>query len=135
MPAWRAPTRSGRPTGGRLPAPSDGLVSTLIEETAKEERTALGLRENAAQFSPKLFQAYNGMAYAWRKLGNYEKALELYDRAIEMAPRTMMVRKMMESPHAQFLATPSRAESARRATQRWCLRHEGGPRTSLRQWS
>jgi tetratricopeptide (TPR) repeat protein len=40
----------------------------------------------AAETFPDLFQAYNGMGYAWRKLGNYEKALELYDRAIAMAP-------------------------------------------------
>jgi tetratricopeptide (TPR) repeat protein len=41
---------------------------------------------NAAKLNPKLFQAYNGMGYAYRKTGDYVKALEMYDQAIKMAP-------------------------------------------------
>jgi tetratricopeptide (TPR) repeat protein len=41
---------------------------------------------NAAKLNPKLFQAYNGMGYAYRKTGDYVKALEMYDQAITMAP-------------------------------------------------
>ena len=41
---------------------------------------------NAAKLNPKLFQAYNGMGYAYRKTGDYAKALEMYDQAIKMAP-------------------------------------------------
>jgi tetratricopeptide (TPR) repeat protein len=41
---------------------------------------------NAAQLNPQLFQAYNGMGFAYRKTGDYAKALEMYDKAIAMAP-------------------------------------------------
>src|SRR4026207_55245 len=41
---------------------------------------------NAAQLNPQLFQAYNGMGFAYRKTGDYPKALEMYDKAIAMAP-------------------------------------------------
>ena len=42
--------------------------------------------QKAAELNPQLFQAYNGMGYAYRKTGDYAKALEMYDRAIGMAP-------------------------------------------------
>jgi len=42
--------------------------------------------KNAAKLNPQLFQAYNGMGYAYRKTGDYAKALEMYDQAIKMAP-------------------------------------------------
>jgi tetratricopeptide (TPR) repeat protein len=42
--------------------------------------------KKAADLNPQLFQAYNGMGYAYRKTGDYAKALEMYDRAISMAP-------------------------------------------------
>jgi tetratricopeptide (TPR) repeat protein len=42
--------------------------------------------KNAAQLNPQLFQAYNGMGFAYRKTGDYAKALEMYDQAIKMAP-------------------------------------------------
>jgi tetratricopeptide (TPR) repeat protein len=40
---------------------------------------------NAAKLNPKLAPAYNGMGYAYRKTGDYAKALEMYDQAIELA--------------------------------------------------
>jgi tetratricopeptide (TPR) repeat protein len=42
--------------------------------------------KNAAQLNPQLFQAYNGMGFAYRKTGDYAKALEMNDQAIKMAP-------------------------------------------------
>jgi tetratricopeptide (TPR) repeat protein len=42
--------------------------------------------KTAAQLNPQLFQAYNGMGFAYRKTGDYAKALEMYDQAIKMAP-------------------------------------------------
>jgi tetratricopeptide (TPR) repeat protein len=41
--------------------------------------------KNAAKLNPKLAPAYNGMGYAYRKTGDYAKALEMYDQAIELA--------------------------------------------------
>lgn len=41
--------------------------------------------KNALKMNPDLFQAYNGMGYAYRKIGDFAQALEMYDRAIKMA--------------------------------------------------
>jgi tetratricopeptide (TPR) repeat protein len=51
-----------------------------------EFEEALKNFKSAAQFNPQLFQAYNGMGYAYRKTGDFVKALEMYDQAISMAP-------------------------------------------------
>jgi tetratricopeptide (TPR) repeat protein len=64
-----------------------GTDQQRAEQRARDEYLrALKEFERAAQMSPKLFQAYNGMGYALRKTGDYTRALEMYDRAIEMAP-------------------------------------------------
>jgi tetratricopeptide (TPR) repeat protein len=64
-----------------------GAERVALEAAARREfEAALADFTRAAETFPDLFQAYNGIGYAWRKLGDYEKALENYDRAIDMAP-------------------------------------------------
>lgn len=58
----------------------------LMSKARGEFEKSLKDFKNAAQNSPKLFQAYNGMGYAYRKTGDYATALSTYDKAIEMAP-------------------------------------------------
>jgi tetratricopeptide (TPR) repeat protein len=41
--------------------------------------------KNAAKLNPKLPQPYNGMGYAYRKMGDYAAALDMYDQAIKLA--------------------------------------------------
>lgn len=36
--------------------------------------------------NPKLAQAHNGAGFAYRKLGDYDKALASYDMALQLAP-------------------------------------------------
>ncbi len=56
-------------------------------DKAKDEFTkALKDFQKAASFSPDMYQAYNGMGYAYRKTGDYTSALENYDKALKMAP-------------------------------------------------
>jgi len=42
--------------------------------------------KKAADLVPDIYQAYNGMGYAYRKTGDYVKALEMYDKALQLAP-------------------------------------------------
>jgi tetratricopeptide (TPR) repeat protein len=60
------------------------------EKTAAKARSefekSLKDFEKAAELNPQLFQAYNGMGYGYRKTGDHAKALEMYDKAISMAP-------------------------------------------------
>lgn len=56
------------------------------DKSRSEYEKALKDFKSAAQLNPQLFQAYNGMGFAYRKTGDYAKALEMYDQAIKMAP-------------------------------------------------
>lgn len=57
------------------------------EGKIKDEYTkALKDFKKATEQDPTLYQAYNGMAYSLRKTGDAVKALEMYDKALQMAP-------------------------------------------------
>jgi tetratricopeptide (TPR) repeat protein len=56
------------------------------KRAADEFGKALKDFKRAADLNPRLYQAFNGMGYATRKLGDYAKALEYYDQALQMAP-------------------------------------------------
>ena len=57
------------------------------EGKVKDEFTkAMKDFKKATEQDPTLYQAYNGMAYTLRKTGDAAKALEMYDKALQMAP-------------------------------------------------
>ena len=41
----------------------------------------------AVELNPRMPQAYNGLGYSYRKLGDYARALENYDRALRLNPK------------------------------------------------
>lgn len=63
-----------------------GDADKALAKARSEFEKSLKDFKDAAKLNPKLFQAYNGMGYAYRKTGDYTKALEMYDQAITMAP-------------------------------------------------
>ncbi len=63
-----------------------GDAEKALAKARGEFEKALKYFNSAAQLNPQLFQAYNGMGYAYRKTGDFAKALEMYDQAIKMAP-------------------------------------------------
>jgi len=52
----------------------------------KEYEKALKDFKNAASNSPEMYQAYNGMGFSLRKTGEYAKALEMYEKALQLKP-------------------------------------------------
>ena len=60
-------------------------VEKTLAKAKNEYQKSLKDFSNAAKLNPKLAPAYNGMGYAYRKTGDYAKALEMYDQAIELA--------------------------------------------------
>jgi len=42
--------------------------------------------KKATELVPDIYQAYNGMGFAYRKTGDAAKALEMYDKALALAP-------------------------------------------------
>ena len=76
-----------------LKAEEQAAKSTKEPDRAKHEKKALEEYrrafksfEDAAKLNPSLPQAWNGMGFAQRKLGDPAKALESYDRALLLAP-------------------------------------------------
>ena len=61
------------------------VEKSIVKARGEFEKSLKDFRK-AAELNPQLFQAYNGMGYGYRKTGDYAKALEMYDRAIKMAP-------------------------------------------------
>lgn len=74
---------------------TDGVTQTFKDAKEKDKfdakvkdeyNKALKDFQNAAKQDPTLFQALNGLGFAYRKLGDPAKALENYDKALQMAP-------------------------------------------------
>lgn len=106
LPATSVPTRAMTPEERAVEAYNNGIehkdkgkkleeqaaakqgneAEKLMAKAHNEFEKSLKDFKNAAESSPKLFQAYNGMGYAYRKTGDYATALEMYDKAIGMAP-------------------------------------------------
>ena len=78
-----------RVKGKKLEEEAAAKKGTDAEKTTAKARSEFekSLKDftNAAKLNPKLAPAYNGMGYAYRKTGDYAKALEMYDQAIELA--------------------------------------------------
>jgi tetratricopeptide (TPR) repeat protein len=58
----------------------------VVDKAKKEYEKALKDFKSAASNSPQMYQAYNGMGFSYRKTGDYAKALEMYDRALQLKP-------------------------------------------------
>ena len=76
----------GRKLEEQAAATQGAEAANLAGKARGEYEKALKDFKNAAQSNPKLFQAYNGMGFSLRKTGEFARALEMYDRAIAMAP-------------------------------------------------
>jgi tetratricopeptide (TPR) repeat protein len=68
-------------------AASDAKERAKAAANAKKEyEKALKDFKSAASNNPDMYQAYNGMGFSYRKTGDYTKALEMYDKALQLKP-------------------------------------------------
>lgn len=65
---------------------ADTLDGKGSKQARKEYEAALKDFQTAAAASPDNYRAHSGAGYALRKLGDYPRALESYDRALKLAP-------------------------------------------------
>ncbi len=65
---------------------ADRLESKNPKQARKEYEAALKDFQTAAEKEPDNFRAHNGAGYSLRKLGNYDRALASYERALALAP-------------------------------------------------
>ena len=85
---------------------------TLAKSRSEFEKSLKDFK-NAAKLNPKLAPAYNGMGYAYRKTGDYAKALEMYDQAIDLA-KPQIFPEAVEYRAEAYLAL-NRLDDARQA--------------------
>ena len=52
----------------------------------KEFEAAVKDLQTATAHAPDNYRAHNALGYSYRKIGNYTRALESYDRALKLAP-------------------------------------------------
>ncbi len=88
-------------------------VDKTLAKAKSEYQKSLKDFNNAAKLNPKLAPAYNGMGFAYRKTGDYAKALEMYDQAIELA-KPQIFPEAIEYRAEAYLAL-NRIEDARKA--------------------
>jgi tetratricopeptide (TPR) repeat protein len=88
-------------------------IEKTLARAKSEYQKSLKDFTSAAKLNPKLAPAYNGMGYAYRKTGDYAKALEMYDQAIELA-KPQMFAEAMEYRAEAYLAL-NRIDDARQA--------------------
>ena len=56
------------------------------KESQEQYQNALGKLEQAVQYNPSMYEAWNLVGYTRRKLGNYDTALDAYDHALKLKP-------------------------------------------------
>jgi len=55
-------------------------------EAQEQYKSALGKFEQAVQYAPAMYEAWNYVGYTHRKLGDYDQALTAYDHALALKP-------------------------------------------------
>lgn len=65
---------------------ADEIAPKNPKQARKEYEAALKEFRTAATAVPGNYRAHTGIGYSLRKLGNYERALESYERALALAP-------------------------------------------------
>jgi tetratricopeptide (TPR) repeat protein len=88
-PAAQAALEAGLAAVKEAEAAAEGAASPgrkLPAEAKRAYTTARAKFEEATKEDPNLSQAWNGLGYSSRKLGNYKAALAAYDKAIELRP-------------------------------------------------
>jgi tetratricopeptide (TPR) repeat protein len=132
-------------------------IEKTLAKAKSEYQKSLKDFNNAAKLNPKLAPAYNGMGFAYRKTGDYAKALEMYDQAIELAkpkffPEAIEYRgeaylalNRIEDARKAYLdlfaADRTQADSLMEAMKKWVAAHKADPAgvapeavTGLEKW-
>jgi tetratricopeptide (TPR) repeat protein len=73
-------------TGLKRLEKADQLALKNPKQARKDYEAALKDFQSAAAAAPDNYRAHNGAGYALRKIGDYARALESYERALALAP-------------------------------------------------
>ena len=113
----------------------------ILDKAKKEYSNALRDFKRAGDNSPKMYQAFNGMGFAYRKTGDYAKALENYDKALALAPgfpdaleyraeAYLGLNRIDDAKQAYmtlFASDPAQAETLMTAMKKWVDERKASP--------
>jgi tetratricopeptide (TPR) repeat protein len=118
-------------------------IEKTLAKAKSEYQKSLKDFNTAAKLNPKLAPAYNGMGFAYRKTGDYAKALEMYDQAIELAKpkffseaveyrgEAYLALNRIEDARQSYLdlfaADRTQADSLMEAMKKWVAAHKTDP--------
>src|SRR5262245_28954361 len=118
-------------------------IEKTLAKAKSEYQKSLKDFTSAAKLNPKLAPAYNGMGFAYRKTGDYAKALENYDQAIELAKPQVFVEAVEYRAEAYlglnriddarqayldlFALDRAQADSLMEAMKKWVASHKTDP--------
>jgi len=72
--------------GAATEASDAGKKAKAAQEAHDLYGSAHGKFSQATQLDPSLYEAWNYVGYTGRKLGNYDEALDAYDKALKLKP-------------------------------------------------
>ena len=120
---------------------ADQIESTNPTAARRHYEAALKDFETAAAAAPDNYRAHNGAGYSLRKLGHFGRALESYERALVLAPRSsetieyraeayLGLNRLSEAKQAyMYLFVHDRAASnvLMKAMKAWVEKHRARP--------
>jgi tetratricopeptide (TPR) repeat protein len=133
-----------RDKGDKLEAQADKDTKDRVKnlEKARDEYTkAMKDFQKATELMPAMYQAYNGLGYTSRKTGDYAKALQMYDKALSLAPgfpdaieyRGVAYLKLNRVEDAKkayldlFARDRKQADELMKAMNQWVSEHQAEP--------
>ena len=113
----------------------------LLEKSQRMHESAIKTFTKAVENDPKMFQAWGGLGYAYRKTGNYPLALEAYDQALTLkesytpaieyrAEAYLGLNRLDEVKSAYmtlFNADRPRADELSAAMEKWVAKRQADP--------
>jgi len=113
----------------------------LLEKSRGLHESSIKKFTKAVGNDPRMFQAWGGLGYAYRKTGNYPVALEAYDRALALeksytpaieyrAEAYLGLNRLAEAKSAYmtlFAADRARADELASAMEKWVEKRQADP--------
>lgn len=122
-------------------AASGSERAKLDEKAEKTYRKAVREYESAVELDPRHYRAYSDLGYALRKVGDYQEALNAYDRSLSMVPNYaeaieyraeayLGLGRLDDAKEAYlqlFAGDRERADTLMKAMQQWVEKHRADP--------